>query len=96
MTASFSDRVRIAPDVLFRLLSDEAVLVNLNTEVYLGLNAVGARMWSALNNAGSIQAAYEELLREYDVEPSRLRTDLGEFIDQLLAQKLIETISVPE
>ena len=91
MAIPFSTRVRIAPDVLFRLVGDEGVLVNLNTERYLGLNAAGARMWDVLNNAGSIQAAYDLLLQEYDVDPARLRADLEEFIDALLGQKLIET-----
>jgi Coenzyme PQQ synthesis protein D (PqqD) len=90
MAVSFSNRVRVAPDVLFRLVSDEGVLVNLNTEVYLGLNPVGTRMWSVLNSASSIQAAYEALLEEYEVEPSELRRDLEAFIDQLFEQKLIE------
>jgi hypothetical protein len=76
---------------MFRLVGDEGVLVNLNTERYLGLNAVGARMWTALGNSGSIEAAYEQLLQEYDVEPARLRADLDEFVDRLLGQQLIET-----
>jgi len=91
MHVSFSDCVRVAPDVLFRLVSDEAVLVNLNTEMYLGLNPVGARMWSVLSEATSIQAAYEQLLKEYEVEPSELRRDLEEFVAQLHAHQLIET-----
>ena len=91
MAVSFADRVRVAPDVLFRVISDEAVLVNLNTEVYLGLNPVGTRMWSVLKDARSVQAAYDELLREYEVEPARLRSDLEEFLQQLLDQSLIET-----
>jgi hypothetical protein len=90
MSISFSDRVRVAPDVLFRMVSDEAILVNLNTEVYLGLNAVGARMWDVLNSASSIEAAYETLLGEYEVEPQQLRADLEELLGQLLGQKLIE------
>jgi hypothetical protein len=91
MFVSFSERVRVAPDVLFRLLGDEAVLVNLNTGRYLGLNPVGARMWDVLATASSIQAACDDLLQEYEVEPAQLCADLGEFIDQLLDQKLIET-----
>jgi hypothetical protein len=89
MTVSFSGRVSAAPDVLFRLVGEEGVLLNLNTTLYLGLNAVGTRMWSVLGSAGSVQAAYDELLEEYDVEPARLRADLAEFIDQLLGQQLI-------
>lgn len=91
MTVSFSDCVRVAPDVLFRLVSDEGVLVNLNTQMYLGLNSVGARMWSVLSEARSIQAAYEQLLEEYEVDPSELRRDLEELIAQLHAHQLIET-----
>jgi hypothetical protein len=95
MSISFSDCVRVAPDVLFRMVSDEAILVNLNTEVYLGLNPVGARMWSALNDAPSIDVAYQALLSEYDVEPERLRADLEELLGQLLGQKLIEVRAEP-
>ena len=90
MNISFADCVRVAPDVLFRMVSDEAILVNLNTEVYLGLNPVGARIWSALTDAPSIDAAYQTLLAEYEVEPARLRADLEELLGQLLGQKLIE------
>ena len=42
---SFSERLTVAPDVLFRLVGDEGVLLNLNTTLYLGLNPVGTRMW---------------------------------------------------
>ena len=90
MGVSFSERVRVAPDVMFRLVGEEAVLLNLDTGRYLGLNLVGSRIWNVLGTAGSIQAAYDELLQEYEVEPAQLRTDLEEFIDALFAQKLIE------
>jgi hypothetical protein len=90
MAVSFLERVRVAADVLFRLVGEEGVLVNLNSGLYLGLNPVGTRMWSILGSATSIQAAYDELVQEYEVEPAQLRADLEEFIDQLLAQKLIE------
>ena len=91
MPVSFTDqRVTIAPEVLFRIVGDEAVLLNLKTELYLGLDPVGTRMWHALKDAATIEAAYETLLAEYDVEAPRLRTDLDEFLGKLLAQKLIE------
>jgi len=86
---SFSERLTVAPDVLFRLVGDEGVLLNLNTTLYLGLNPVGTRMWHALTSASSIQAAYNALLGEYEVEPAQLRADLEEFIQRLLGQKLI-------
>ena len=89
MAVSFTERVSVAPDVLFRLVGDEGVLLNLNTTLYLGLNPTGSRMWNALTSARSIQAAYDELLQEYEVEPAQLRADLEEFIQRLLGQNLI-------
>ena len=89
MTVAFAARMRVAPDVMFRLVGEEGVLVNLATERYLGLNAVGARMWQVLSNAHSIQAAYAQLLSEYDVDAATLRADIEEFVEQLLAQALI-------
>jgi hypothetical protein len=90
MSLPFSERVTIVQDVLFRLVGEEAVLLNLKTDLYLGLDPVGTRMWTLLKDTPSIQAAYDALLREYEVEPDRLRNDLDEFLGKLLEQGLIE------
>jgi hypothetical protein len=89
MAHVFTSRVRIAPDVLYRLVAEEAVLLNLKTEQYLGLDAVGTRMWEILVAAPSIEAACDTLIGEYDVDPPRLRQDVEEFLDKLLGQRLI-------
>jgi len=90
MPFSFSMRVIAAPDVLFRSLGGEAVLLNLETELYLGMDEVGTRMWTVLNESPSIQAAYDTLLAEYDVDGERLREDLAEFLDRLVERGLVE------
>jgi hypothetical protein len=90
MSHAPSSSVRVSGDVLFRVVGEEAVLLNLNTELYLGLDSVGTRMWNALTAAPTIQAAYDALLLEYDVEASRLREDLDEFLGKLVEQGLIQ------
>src|SRR5690242_1639529 len=90
MAHHFSLRVTTASDVMLRVIGDEAVILNLKNEIYLGLNPVGTRIWTVLHHAPSIQAAYEALLAEFDVEPERLRQDMDELLEQLLAQGLIE------
>jgi hypothetical protein len=89
MTVRFSDRVRIAPEIMFREVGDESVILDLRSERYLGLNDVGTRMWHALMGSGSIQTAYEVLLANYDVEPAELERDLRELVDQLVEMSLI-------
>ena len=90
MPPEFSLHVTTAPDVMIRIIGDEAMILNLKSELYLGLNPVGTRTWTVLHSAPTIQAAYESLLDEFDVEPQRLREDMDEFLDQLLEQGLIE------
>lgn len=89
MTVPFLRRVYVSDDVLMRELDDESVLLHLDREVYFGLDDVGTRMWTALVSADSIQAAWEVLLSEFDVEPDVLRQDLDEFLAQMIEQDLL-------
>ena len=90
MAISFTDRVRIPDDVLISGLQSESVILNLDSERYFGLDGVGTRMMSVLTSADSIQAAYETLLEEYDVEGEVLRQDLTAIIEQMVEQGLVE------
>jgi hypothetical protein len=89
MPTSFAQRIAVAPDVMVRTVGDESVLLHLQTETYLGLDAIGTRMWTLLIQAASIQEAYEALLAEYDVDGDQLRSDLEEFVDKLVENDLI-------
>ena len=90
MIPSFSSRVAVAPDVMFRIVGEESVLLHLKSETYLGLDPVGTRMWNVLTESPSIQKAYEVLQTEYDVEAEELRRDLQEFLHKLQENELIE------
>jgi hypothetical protein len=90
MLPQFSSRITPAPEVMFRIIGDEAVILNLKSELYLGLDPVGTRFWTVLHEAPSIGAAYESLLSEFEVEPEQLRQDMDKLLRQLLEQKLIE------
>ena len=90
MMISFAARVSVPSDILISEVGGESVLLNLKNERYFGLDDVGTRMWKTLIASDSIQAAYETLLAEYDVEASRLREDLDELIQQLMEQGLVE------
>lgn len=90
MRLVFDRRVRAKEAVLVKSLEDEAVLLHLETEQYFGLDAVASRMWTLLVTLPSIDAAYEALLDEYEVDPQRLRRDLERLVRQLLEHRLIE------
>lgn len=83
-------RLTIPDHVLTRELEGECVLLNLQTEQYFGLDAMGTAMWSALTAAPSIAAARTELLTRFDVEEQRLGEDVDAFIDRLVSHGLAE------
>ena len=88
----FSQRVTVPDFVMFRQLSGESILLNLNNEQYFGLDDVGTRMWLSLTQSGSIEEAYQRLLGEYEVDAQELRRDLTELVQNLSTQGLVEIV----
>jgi hypothetical protein len=80
--------VTINPDVTFRQLDGEMVILNLETGIYFGLDAVGARTWRLIEDHGSLGAVLTALRSEYDAGPSVLERDLLELVAQLCAKGL--------
>jgi len=82
-------RFRIAENVVSRDMADESVLLHLDTETYLGLDAIGTRLWHLLAEQGSSESAIETLLAEYDEDKPHLQRDVDTLIDQRMSKKLL-------
>ena len=93
MNLVLTDSITIPDDVLFRELDEEAVLLNLRTGVYFGLNSVGTRMWQLLADRLSLARVLETMANEYDVDRGVLQEDLMELVRQLCAKGLGEIVS---
>jgi hypothetical protein len=83
MGTSLPSHVDIPSDVLFQELEGEAVLLNLETERYYGLDDVGTRIWQLMAEDGDVLSAFEQLSKEYDVPSEVLRRDIAELISKL-------------
>jgi hypothetical protein len=90
MTVSFSDRVRVPDDVLISNVQEEAVILNLDSERYFGLDGVGTRFLSVLTTSDSIEDAYKRLRSEYDVDSEALRHDLIALVENLIEQGIVQ------
>ena len=90
---SLRDRVTVARNVLFRDLEGEAVLLNLASGTYFGLDPVGTSMWRLIVQHGSLARVLEAMLEEYEVEPLMLERDLLELCRRLCANGLGDVIS---
>ncbi|HVB38866.1 MAG TPA: PqqD family protein [Vicinamibacterales bacterium] len=81
--------------VVTRELDGETVLLNLDTGIYFGLDAVGTRIWSLLAAAEPLDRVLATLLAEYEVEAAPLEHDLLALVAQLRGKGLV-TVSPPD
>ncbi|MCI0580814.1 MAG: PqqD family protein [Chloroflexi bacterium] len=84
--------VKLGDDVVFTTVDNEAVLLELTSGEYYGLDEVGTRMWALLAEHGRLEPVYRQLLEEYEVDGERLRQDLCDFVDKLAGRNLLELL----
>jgi len=89
MSLSGNSHVTVAPNVIFQEISGETVLLNLESEKYLGLNEVGTRIWALLQEDCKISDVIAQILTEFDVEEPRLEEDVFELLAQMEAEGLV-------
>jgi hypothetical protein len=75
-------------------LGEEAAILNLKNTVYYGLDPVGSRIWSLLQQARSVCELRDALVDEYDVEAERCERDLLALLEKMRAEGLIQVTSV--
>ena len=92
---SLESRVAVGGDVVSRDLEGEAVILNLESGIYFGLDSVGTRIWSLLQEDGSLRRTFELLQQEYDVEPERLEADILRLVEELRSNHLL-SVARPE
>ncbi|MEK7435723.1 MAG: PqqD family protein [Pseudomonadota bacterium] len=88
-------RLAVSDEVVLRDLAGEAILLDMNTNTYFGLNPVGTRVWHLLAEQQSTETIIPLLLQEFEVEERQLRTDLEKLVQQLLEKKLLIAIDDP-
>ena len=90
MVSNQSLVVAVKDQVVSVDLAGEAVILNLTSGIYYGLDEVGSRIWEIMQEPSSVQTIRDKLLEEYDVEREKCEQDLLELISQLKQYGLVE------
>jgi len=79
------------PAVVFRTVTDGAVLLHMEDEIYFGLNPVGASIWELLPpTCSDLDDLCTRLIEKYpDVDSAVLRQDVVELLAQLQESRLV-------
>ena len=94
-----SRRYRKSPDLVFRHIADEFVLVPIrhdvaDLEAVYTLGGVGARIWELLDGERDGHAILVQIVQEYDVPPDEAQADLIEFLGEMEAVRGIAPVEV--
>lgn len=86
---SIADAVRVPDEIIFRELNGEAVVLNLESGTYFGLDAVGTRIWQLCAEHSSIHEVWQVMQNEFDAPGEALRSDLLAFVNELSSKGLL-------
>jgi hypothetical protein len=81
------------PDVVFRDLQGEAVILHLGTGTYFGLNEVGTRVWQLITERRTLREVCAAVAEEFDAPADRIERDVAALVDQLLGRDLLRAAS---
>jgi hypothetical protein len=92
MPITLESVVRQARDVLMTEAAGEAVLLDLKSDMYFGLDDVGTQMWQAVLNSPNLRAAHQHLLSAYQVDSNVLEQDLLRWLEEMTDHGLLEVV----
>lgn len=86
---NLNQTIAFSPQVISQEVAGETVLLDLESECYFGLDAVGTRIWQLIGDSGELHEIYTTLLEEYEVDEAQLLSDLEALITEACGQGLI-------
>lgn len=90
MTISLTGRVAACKNQVSANLDGEAVVLNLDSGTYYGLNESGAVIWDLIQEPKRVSDICDILLAEYDVEPDRCEQEVIALLQSMVEAGLVE------
>jgi hypothetical protein len=89
-----SSRVQRATEQIACDMDGEVVVLDLKSGIYYGLDAVGARVWSLIEQPASLAAIRDAIMSEYDVDAESCDRDILVFVKRMQELGLIDVSDV--
>ncbi len=81
--------VRRNGDWLTASVSDDLVMMSVETGQYMGVSRIGRRVWELIGSPRTVEALCGQLVGEYKVEPEACRSDVEDFLREMVELKAI-------
>jgi hypothetical protein len=80
---------RIRPDVVWRVVMDEVIILDQASWKYLSVKGSGAHLWPALVEGSTTDALADRLVEQYGIDADTARTDVEAFVGMLAERQLL-------
>lgn len=77
---------------LYSEIADEAVILDMDSGVYYGLNSVGVDIWQWLQQPKTEVQILDRLLAEYDIDRDQASEDIQSILKDMLEVSLITIV----
>ena len=90
MCISLHTIIVAATDHISSTVGGQEVILNLQSGVYYGLDAVGAFIWKQLQSPRAVADIRDAMIARYNVDAARAERDLLALLEQMRQTRLIE------
>ncbi|MEO0013947.1 MAG: hypothetical protein RLZZ535_2336 [Cyanobacteriota bacterium] len=90
ITTNQSTTYKVSPNHLYSEVADEAVILDLDSGVYYGLNSVGVDIWQWLQQPQTADKLLDLVLEEYEVTQEQAEQDIQSILKEMLDKGLIQ------
>ncbi len=94
MALTSRSRVVASEDQVSTTVGGDVVILGMHDGVYYGLDAVGARVWSLLQEPLAVSAIVEVIAGEFDVEAAQCERDVLSLLEDLASRGLARDANV--
>jgi len=76
----------------WRVIEDEAVLVDQDEEEVLRLNPIATEIWQALDGSRTVTAIIDQIHQCFDVDRTTAEHDVLRFVKELVRREMVEEV----
>jgi hypothetical protein len=89
MELNDDSKITLSPEVMFKEVTGEMVLLDLSNEQYFGLDKVGTRVWELIASKEKFGSIVDALGAEYEIDRETLSADLSHLVASLEKEGLV-------
>lgn len=79
-------------DILWKLIEDKVVLLDMDEARAITLNDVGSHIWTALENQRTKDELVQDVTLTFDIDEKNAKKDVYSFLDEMIKRDLIREI----